>query len=294
MFIIKPIKVSYETTNVGHTESTWVSGPISAGTQVNYAGSIWESVVSSNNDTPSHTSNKWLYVSVINSLKPFDGIVGFNPCRKSGTIEYSIVPDAGVNSIVIFNLKGTYLTVKVNGGSPNYEKTIDLIDKSVVYDWFTYFFSDIPELNMIMFNDLVVENPQTDIISIEIGGFEVGETEVGEIVLGEIEQIGVTKRGVQYSFVDYSRKETDTFGNFNIIERPFTKRVSGDIFVFKEEVLKISSTMSNIRTTPVVWVFSDLPELYSTCVVYGYYRDFSMVLPHLEGVEMSLEVEGLT
>jgi hypothetical protein len=117
-----------------------------------------------------------------------------------------------------------------------------------------------------------------------------GTARIGEFVMGRVRQLGVSNFGTSVSIQDYSRKERDQFGNTIIVERKFTKSADFDVTVETAQVFAVQNQLAKIRATPVVFIGD---EARASTVVYGFFRQFNIVLDNPSISSCSIEVEGL-
>jgi len=115
---------------------------------------------------------------------------------------------------------------------------------------------------------------------------------VGQIVFGYKVDLGLTTYGTTISIEDFSRKETDAFGNFIIVERPFSKRADYDVRFPTGTARKVQETLAKYRATPIVYIGSEDVAFGTT--VYGYYRRFDLTLETPSLSLAAIEVEGLS
>ena len=118
-----------------------------------------------------------------------------------------------------------------------------------------------------------------------------GTAKCGLAVIGYQKPLGVTNNGTSVGILDYSRKDLDTFGRPIIIQRNFSKRADYDVTVPTGLIDFVQNTLSDLRTTPVVWVGE---ASFGATIIYGYYRDFSIIYQNAVSSQSSIEVEGLT
>ena len=116
------------------------------------------------------------------------------------------------------------------------------------------------------------------------------DVNVGEIVYGKIKTLGKALYGVNVGLTDYSVKQVSAFGEFSILERAFSKRIDCNFIMPMATHSGVMRILENYRSTPLVWIIS---SDYSTTLIYGYYRDFSMNLPDKINAQCSLSIEGL-
>jgi hypothetical protein len=113
----------------------------------------------------------------------------------------------------------------------------------------------------------------------------------GEIVVGNSYDLGTLLYAPTIGIIDYSVKSVDAFGNYSVTERAYSTRASFDLIVENTEIDALFTKIADIRATPVVYVGS---ETHLSLVVYGYYKEFSLIIPYKDYSTYSLDVEGLT
>lgn len=280
--------------NVPETDyPDWSAGTYNAGDRVLYDHAIYEALtttaaqpdVGAAADPPT-----WVFISANNRFKMFDTTVGSGTVNPN-TIEVTLEPGVVCNSVVAFNVFGATanLVVKDSGGTPFYDETIDLANFSAITGYFNYFFSQAGVLGKteIAFLDIPSFINASFELTIDAG---TGSASCNEVVIGEQFNLAVTNFGTSIGIRDFSVKEVDDFGNVRIVRRAFSKRAEYDVTVETQEANLFTNYLASIRTTAVVYIGDpNRPET----IVYGYYRDFSVVLTSPSVSECSLTVEGL-
>jgi len=170
-------------------------------------------------------------------------------------------------------------------------RPIRLSSTIISSDWYAYFTDPITARTVFTVTNLPLYPSAS--ISITVRK-EAGETvSLGSLVVGMVRQWGIRPSiltGATTGIQDYSRKERDQFGNLLIVERAFAKRARWGIILTHRDVDAFQARMAAIRAKPAVFIGSD--RLDST-VIYGFYRDFSVVISSSRHAECSIELEGL-
>jgi|GEM_PF-4693451 len=126
--------------------------------------------------------------------------------------------------------------------------------------------------------------------SIQIIIRNANECYCGEIIIGSLKTIGTAKYGVEVSIIDYSIKVADEFGNFTIVERAFSKRISTSFSMPAATHAAVLRVLEKYRATPLVWIIDDS---YSTTIAYGFYNNLQMGITNNINAEGSVSIEGL-
>ena len=305
MQIIKPVTVTNSiltSSNITENDyAEWAVGTTYAdGDLVIVTGTthkVYESLVDSNlgNDPTTDDGSNWLEIGATNLWKAFDQKIS-DPVTNLESIEYTLNdPASNVTAVALFGLKGisanvTVTDTAIGGEGEVYNETISLIDNRNIVDWYTYFFEEQVQKEQAIFFNI----PPYLASDVEITVTDsAGETaELGQIVLGFLSQLGATAYGTSISIEDFSRKETDDFGNFIVVERAYAQLADFDVQFETQNARKIQRTLAGFRATPIVYIGSEDTSYCTT--IYGFYRRFDLTL---EGPSLSfgaIEVEGLT
>ena len=237
---------------------------------------------------------KWVEVSATNRWKIFDQVVG-TQTEKATSFTYRLTPGQVINAIAFINMDCAEITITQTDPVEGivYSATKSMIvtvitGAAIVTDWYTYFFSSgLKVLDYVDFNIPPYLNSYFDITV----SYPLGTAKAGVIILGMQTIIGTTRYSPSVGIQDYSIKTQDAWGNYTITQRAFSKRLSASLRMPNESVSEIQRILALYRATPVVWVASNL---YSALIVYGFYKDFNIVIPYPNYADCSIEIEGLT
>jgi hypothetical protein len=270
----------------------WTAGTYTLGQERIYERRLYEVIVASTASRPdigaAADPPSWLDLGAINRFKMFDEIISTETVNPL-TIDVDITPGTIVNGAAFFGLSGNSITLTITDPLEGevYTQTRSLQDNTLIVGWYPYFFEDIAFLSDMVFLDLPSYGSATINALIDGGA---GDAKCGEVVIGKQRNLGVTNFGTSVSIIDYSVKNTDEFGNTIITTRAFSKRADYDVTINTNAVSSVQKALADIRTTPTVFVGDEnRPET----VVYGFYRQFNIVLSTPSISDCSLEVEGL-
>jgi len=256
---------------------------------------IYESLLGSNvgNDpTVASTPAYWIEVGPTNRWAPFDTSISTSVVQAT-SITYTLVPGTPINMLAILNINnGTQATVTINSPSQSptlvYTKIISLNSLPLVAGWWSWFFGSRVVQTQAIFDDIPPYSDGIFTITIE-GGADLS---AGVIMLGQQQTFGLgIKYGARVGIQDYSRKETNDFGDTVLVQRAFAKRANVDLFLQKFEVDSIQRELSRIRATPVLWILSND---YESTTLFGFYKNFDILINYPEHADCTLEIEGLT
>jgi len=218
-------------------------------------------------DTP-----KWLEVSATNRWKAFDSKIG-SQTEQATSMSFQLTPGEYFDSIAFLNLSATSITVTLTDPIEGvvYDKTIDLLTTT-----------DVVKFDITPYLNAVVD------ITINYSG---GTAKVGAIILGTQTILGNTQYGAAIGIKDYSTFDVDDFGVYSITERDYSKTMEVEVEMLNAAISEIQSLLARYRATPIVWVAH---EDYSCLIVYGFYKDFKIVIPYPTYSQCSLRIEGRT
>jgi len=180
--------------------------------------------------------------------------------------------------------------ITVEGDGEVYNEDFSLLDNSDIIDFFTYFFAEQGKKTEALFTGIPPYLDSSVEVTITTDSGE--DAKVGQIVFGFLSNFGLTTYGTSVGIEDYSRKETDDFGNFVITERAFAKLVDYDVRLETGKARTVQNTLANFRATPLVYIGSEDEAL--AAIVYGFYRRFDITLEGPAYSFAAIEVEGLT
>lgn len=300
--IVQPVPVTdamLVSTNVAETDyPAWNSGATYAlGDRVILTSThkIYESIQSGNtNKNPASERLWWVEVGPTNRWKAFDTSNTTQTVTDGGsppTIAYTLRPGQAINALAVLNVTNcTELHVQVvNPGKGNvYDKKIDFTALPLSSTWWDWFFGQRRAPTQSVMLDLPAF-PSADLKLTFIGGAELA---VGVIMFGQQQRYGLGIRyGARVGIQDYSRKETNEFGDTTLIRRAFAKRARFDMLIERGEVDPLQNCLAGIRAVPCLWVGTNE---YEATVVYGFYRNFDILISYPEHADCELEIEGLT
>ncbi len=253
---------------------------------------IYEALQSTTGHSPpdnlTGTSPRWLEVGATNRWQMLDRQVG-SQTVADGDLEVTI-DCSGQGYVALLTMEAVSLDLQVYDNSEGeviFETSIDLQTSSHIIDFYTYMFSPFLYLRNIV---IAIPNVYSGELTITLNS---DAAKCGELLLGNIVNLGCTNFGADIGIKDYSKKEVDDFGNYSILQRAFSKTGSFDLDITAFELEYIYNTLSNYRSTPVLWLPTDAEFFSSTTMIYGFYRDFNITLQYFNSCVCNLEVEGL-
>lgn len=237
------------------------------------------------------TGARWLDTGPTNKYAILDEQIN---TKTSATTQltYVIAPTA-CTAVALFGIEGAYsATVTVRDGLAGavvFSKT-QALDATVITDWFEYFFElSVPKPDLIVTNIPPYHNAHVTVTLTATSGTTV---KCGVFLAGFTYDLGTTNYGASAGIIDYSKKDTDEFGNTTFVRRAYSKRLSAKLDVPNSKLNKIQYVLAELRATPSAWMGTN--EFgYDPLTVYGFYKDFSIEVQYADWSTCSLEIEGL-
>jgi hypothetical protein len=262
---------------------------------------IYQSLIASNlNNPPATSSSAWVRVGADNRWKLFDGVVT-NQTTQTNGFAVGINPAARFDSVTGLNCNASTATINVVDPvfGNIYQRTVVLTSYSGIQDWYAYFYEPIVQQSDFTVTDIPATYSQATITV----SFTGANASAGELVVGLSKEIGYSEWGAKASIIDYSVKTKDSFGNYVITPRNFSKRLDINVQVPIAQADFLEQLLAGYRTTPIVYVGSNAatvqagqptPTFFTSAIVYGYYKDFQIDITYNDFATCSLQVEGLT
>lgn len=303
MKIIRPVTITdsiFQSSTVPEADQAeWLSGAtyhandlVMVTTTANGAATathkIYKSVGSqSGNDPTVDTGTNWTEVSSTNRWKMFDAVVQDQTVNAT-SINTVLQSPTVVNSMAFLNVDANTIQVTVTDSVEGlvYDVTFNLTSYSGIQDWYSYFFEPVIRKDQVAITDL----PPYANASIDVTITANTTAKIGALVMGQFADLGLSQHGASISIIDYSTKTTDSLGRVTITDGPYADKMEVDVVLDTSQIGAANTTLSSLRTTPAVWIAEDNND---DLVIYGYYREFDIILSNPTISRLSLEIEGL-
>lgn len=249
--------------------------------------SIYERLTAGTSATPPEADAvNWMRTGPTNRWAMLDGAVG-TQTRDIGAVSVTISPGI-VRGLALLDLDAEAVSVVVTaGGAEVYRYDVAaLATQELPTNAFDYCFDSIVRRKVLVLTNL----PPYQEAQITIAVTGAGEVGIGSCVAGPMYELGTLLAQPTIGIIDYSRKNIDDYGVVTVAERGFAKRLSAQIVLPSALVDTASTRLARVRAQPVVWVGS---ARYDSLVVYGFVKDWSIVIPGLVNSTCSIEIEGL-
>jgi hypothetical protein len=282
------------TTPAWNSATTYTAGQI---VHVAATHRRYEAIIGSTNKfPPDNLGVEWIDIGSTNRFRAFDRSVQSQTVADDASegIYYRFKPNSLFTAMAFFNLNagririlasepGDDLVVSTDtNGDPIldtngelivanavYDEFFDLLDRSVLVDWFEYFFAENEARDQLLVTDFSAFAGCNVIVQITGGA----PAAVGEIAAGKLQNVGQTAWGGSIESLDFSRVEEDPFGNVTILRRGSAKRVEFPVMWPSGDTRRIDRVLDNVRSEPAVFAANTCDDVYGF-FVYGFYQTY--------------------
>ncbi len=236
--------------------------------------------------SPNADSVNWLDIGPTNAWAMFDNS---SSTRTTGVSPLTFTLRPGVASAIAFNdvVGASSITVSMmDGVTEVFSSTVDMSDFAFLTDWWDYFFGGIAPRTDAVITDM----PPYSSASINVIVTGTGPVGVGNVSVGNVTDVAPAKYGAEVSVIDYSVKETDAFGQTNLVERKYSKRADVSMLIENNRLDYIAQRLAAVRATPCVW-FDE--SGFQSLILYGHIRDWRINISYPTKSDCTLSLESL-
>lgn len=250
---------------------------------------MYESQQGSNQNKPLSDGAWWVKLGPTNRWRLSDKSVGSQTTNPE-LMDYTWQLSDFIDAVAFLNVNASSLQVIMTHTVEGevYNKTFSLTAPSDV-GWYEYFTEPITRLKNFIVTDLPTYGPNTTLrFKLTEPG---GNPALGVFVVGRMFDLGEAQYGLGLGLLDFSVKEPDDYGGFELLERAYSQTGSFPIWVNNQRFDSVIEFLNRIRATPVVFVGS---ELYSSTFIYGFLQEYNQELAGQRYSVLSLDVNGLS
>lgn len=293
---VKPVLVTpamlVSSTVPENDHPVWLSATTYAvGQLVIYERVIYESVAASNTgNNPATATEQWRSRGPVNRWKLFDKSIS-SQTKQAGSMSYRIKVGRSVNYLGVLNVTGaTSIRVRVEHATYGivYDKAISLRRIPVSTGWWNFYFGERRTPTQALFSNLNAI-PGTEIVVDVTGAADLG---VGVLLVGVRRDftLGVNQ-GARIGYDDYSNKGRNSFGDLDVIEGAFSSRANFSMLLRAKEVDAFKAYAVECRATACLWIGSDR---FESTTIYGFIKNFEVLLNYYDFADSELELESFT
>lgn len=201
---------------------------------------IYESgALGNKGNDPAGVSGKWSDVGPTNRWAMFDQALG-STTSAAGAITVTLAPGA-FDAVALLDVQGSDRACQAAGydrtAAPNASGTVT--------------FLDMPEIAGQVI--VTVTGP--------------GTVEVGTLLVGLLAALGSTTDSPKAGITDFSRKEADEFGDIQVVERAWAKRMTLQAKLRRDAIDLVAGRIAAVRAKPSLWIGKEGIE---TLTAYGF------------------------
>ena len=248
---------------------------------------VWESLAAGNTgNTPATSPTWWVRVGPTNRMAMFDTSVS-SQTSKTGGIDVTVAPGETVDTLALLNVNASTIRVRMTDPVDGvvYDQTANMIAPISESSWYTWFFEPIARKDF-----LLATLPPYGSAAVRVELNDSATAACGVLALGLARKIGEgALAGARTSIDDYSGKEKDTWGQYQLIERGYSDKASIRTVVMSNMVDPVGKLLKARRAKPTLCIASDQ---YSSLVLFGLVS-FEITIPYSTHSVCNIEVEGL-
>ena len=303
MIVVNPRDIDLTYTNVPLTDhAEWAVGTTYAeGAKVIVLDDkrIYESLQAANTGkTPSTSPEWWFDLGSMNAYKMFDEFVN---TQTVNTDQIHIKLELSRSDYVaFFGVDGVEIELKlwdITETTLVWETTLDLTYGASVVDvsdWYEYFFGeyDTKEDFSLALGAILFEG----VLEVKIIADTGQDAKCGKMIVGRQRRIGLTRYGASAGLLDFSKKLTDDFGRTYLKQGSWAKRNSCEIIIDNSQLDAAYRTLASLRGTATAWITDsrdDEDGRFESLLVYGFCRDFNVVVDYPTISVCRMELEGM-
>jgi len=201
--------------------------------------------------------------------------------------------EAGIIADVDF--VGSIDAVSVKKISKTETVNLEYYDITVRTGWYYYFFYEMSYLEDIVWSFPDYNN---SILRVKITWKPGESAKCGMLTIGQHNDMGKTLCEPEpvVGIIDYSKKETDDLGRTYLKQGHYRKRAEVSAWFYNEQVDAIHRLLQKTRGTPILIDANNEgaeSTNYSSLLIYGFYRDFNIIIPGPKVSKLNIEFEGL-
>lgn len=240
-----------------------------------------------NNPVTDTSFTYWAEEGSTNRWKMFNTTIQ-QQTEKTGGFNVVITPATIISGLSVLNADCESITVlmvdPVEGTVFN--KTYSMISNSGITSWYAYFFTPISrDADLAVIGLPPYANA---VITVTFTGS--GLVKCGALVIGVARTIGISQYGASFGIMDYSTKTTDSAGNVSILAGSFSDTADVDVIIETTRFAEVKKILTDARSVPSVWV---VEENTNGLIIYGYFREFSILMTNPTVSLTTLSIEGL-
>ena len=236
------------------------------------------------------TGFKWVYLGKTNPWKMFDDRFVMSQTVAAEEITVHITPGRICDGLALFNVDAEEVTITIDDPAEGevYTRTLSMVDDSCD-DFYEYFFLPVRPIRTLVDIDLP---PYPDAVITIIISAPGGTAKCGAVVIGSLIFIGITKFSPRIGHLSFGKKDRDDYGQAELIPGDTARRLEISISIKNDYVAYADYQLRLLDSVGAAFICDDVSAGFADCMnIYGFFRDFSTVIPGPLRSECSIEIE---
>ena len=232
----------------------------------------------------------WIEVGPTNRWKLFD-TSNSTQTTQAAAAYYEITPGVPVNAVAALNVSADSVRIRLTDPTDGvvYDETTSLLGTIPAPSWLDYFFGSVSPEDQVIALDLPPY--ASAVLRVDFASAS-GNVACGVLLMGYQLSFGDgIEYGARAGIHDYSRKETNAWGDTVLDQRAYAKRAEWAMPVANTEIDALLRALVAVRATPCLWVGY---AAYSLTTVFGFYKDFDITISYPTYSDCTLTIEGMT
>lgn len=277
-----------------------LSATYTKGQKVRHKHQSYESTVDSNKGnepskiTSSGTENVWMPLGATVPYRLIDEFVESQTSGADGESLTFTVPFNRATAFGLLNLEGFTLTVEIEDDDEGlmFSETYNLIKDISDFSLWQYNYLPIENVDAIVKTGIPIVISGQMRVTITSGG-DGSFARCGMVVVGRDVDLGGTLYGAQVGVLDFSRKETNDFGQTTLVKRSYASTASVDLYHHPDKADYVASTLKKLRAQNVLWVLDNQDARFSSLTIYGWLEDWRSVFEGPNEQQLALDIQGV-
>lgn len=210
--------------------------------------------------------------------------------QQAGTVKFEITPLAVVNSMALFGLSGSTVTVTMTDPVAGvvYSNETSLHSSAGVVGMYSWLYREHVKKEVVILTDLPPYRKAAIKVVIDAG---TATAACGMVAMGKAKDIGTLQYGFSLSIEDFSTITEGDDGSLTVKKGNYADETDIDVRLEHSKFDMVKRFLTSYRGgTAAAYICGTTHE---TMAIYGYYRSFSQTVPHEGYAEATLTIRSI-
>ena len=236
------------------------------------------------------TDAAWRLMGPTNRYAMLDQYVSTQTVAAEDVMTFTVTFNR-CTAFALLNFKATSIRAEVRDGDGlvMYDRTVNTL-KDVDGYWNYYF---LPLERIV--DQAVTNIPMSPVATLYVSLTQEGGPALGQVIAGQAWPIGTTQYNTRLGIRDYSRKDTDEFGNTRLVKRANAKRTSLPLYLHPSRLDSVREILARMHGLPALWLGDDNEGIgsYQSLTVWGWLEDWNATVIGPNEISMTIDIQGL-